>query len=152
MIRASIVGGSGYTGGELLRVLLGHPQVEVVQATSQQHLGEYVYQLHPNLRKQTTLKFSSPDELEPCDVLFLAMPHGKAQHHIAHYASVAGKIIDLSADFRLRNADDYEKWYETPHAAPVWLEKFVYGLPELHREELKDRTICQRRGLQRHRL
>lgn len=137
MIRASIVGGSGYTGGELLRVLLGHPRVEVVQATSQQHLGEYVYQLHPNLRKQTTIKFSSPDELEPCDVLFLAMPHGKAQHHIEQYVSVGGKIVDLSADFRLRNADDYEKWYETPHAAPIWLEKFVYGLPELHREELK---------------
>ena len=138
MIRASIVGGSGYTGGELLRLLLGHKEVEVVQATSQQHLGEYVYQLHPNLRKQTTLKFSAPDELEPCDVLFLAMPHGKAQHHIDQYASVADKIVDLSADFRLRNSDDYEKWYEIPHAAPGWLEKFVYGLPELHREELKD--------------
>ncbi len=138
MIHASIIGGSGYTGGELLRLLIAHPEVEVIQATSQQHLGEYVYQLHPNLRKQTNLKFTSPKELEPCDVMFLAMPHGKAQQHIDQYASSAGKIVDLSADFRLQNADAYEKWYGAPHAAPDWLEKFVYGLPELHREELKD--------------
>ena len=137
MIQASIVGGSGYTGGELLRLLLGHPQVEIVQATSQQHLGEYVYQTHPNLRKQTSLKFTSPDELAACDVLFLATPHGQAQHHIDQYAGVAKYIVDLSADFRLRDAAAYEKWYGTAHAAPHWLEKFVYGLPELHREELQ---------------
>jgi [amino group carrier protein]-6-phospho-L-2-aminoadipate/5-phospho-L-glutamate reductase len=136
MIRASIVGGSGYTGGELLRLLLGHNEVKVVQATSKKHLGEYVYQTHPNLRKQTDLKFSVPDDLEVCDVIFLAMPHGKAQHHIDHYASLAGAIIDLSADFRLEDPDNYEKWYGSPHAAPQWLEKFVYGLPELHREEI----------------
>jgi [amino group carrier protein]-6-phospho-L-2-aminoadipate/5-phospho-L-glutamate reductase len=137
MIRASIIGGSGYAGGELLRLLLGHPEVEIVQSTSKQHLGEYVYQVHPNLRKQTSLKFSSPDELVPCDVLFLAMPHGKAQHHIEQYVSLAGRIIDLSADFRLHNPIEYEKWYGTPHAAPTWLGNFVYGLPELHRDELK---------------
>jgi len=138
MIHASIVGGSGYTGGELLRLLLAHPEAEVVQATSQKRLGEYVYQTHPNLRKQSSLKFSSPDDLAPCDVLFLAMPHGNAQHYIDHYASFAGSIIDLSADFRLEDPQNYEKWYGTPHAAPQWLDKFVYGLPELHREEIKN--------------
>ncbi len=137
MTSVSIVGGSGYGGGELLRLLLGHPHVEVQQATSRSHLGEYVYQVHPNLRKRTQLKFSDPAQLEAVDVLFLALPHGQAQHNIEQYATLAGKIIDLSADFRLREAANYEKWYGEPHAAPQWLGKFVYGLPELHREAIK---------------
>jgi LysW-gamma-L-alpha-aminoadipyl-6-phosphate/LysW-L-glutamyl-5-phosphate reductase len=136
MTRLSIIGGSGYTGGELLRLLIAHPAAEVVQVTSRSRLGEYVYQTHPNLRKLTTLKFTSPDHLEPVDVLFLALPHGQAQTKIGHYAALAPKIIDLSADFRLRNADIYQKWYGEPHAAPEWLDKFVYGLPELHRDKL----------------
>jgi len=137
MIRAAIVGASGYTGGELLRLLLGHPQVEVTQVTSEHHLGEYVYSLHPNLRKRTTHKFVSRQTLQPCDVLFLALPHGEAQKDIERYAALARKVIDLSADFRLRDAVFYKKWYGPDHAAPLWLAKFVYGLPELHREELK---------------
>ncbi len=136
MTSVSIVGGSGYGGGELLRLLLGHPHVELEQATSRTHLGEYVYQVHPNLRKRTQLKFSDPSALEPVDVLFLAQPHGQAQHHIDNYASLAGKIIDLAADFRLHSPADYTKWYGEPHAAPAWLDKFVYGLPELHRAEI----------------
>jgi N-acetyl-gamma-glutamyl-phosphate/LysW-gamma-L-alpha-aminoadipyl-6-phosphate reductase len=136
MTTVSIVGGSGYGGGELLRLLLGHSQVEVKQVTSRLHMGEYVYQVHPNLRKRSQLKFSDPSELEPVDVLFLAQPHGQAQHNIEHYASLAPRIIDLSADFRLRDAVDYENWYSEKHAAPEWLSKFVYGLPELHRAEL----------------
>jgi N-acetyl-gamma-glutamyl-phosphate/LysW-gamma-L-alpha-aminoadipyl-6-phosphate reductase len=135
-MRASIIGGSGYTGGELLRLLLHHPQIEIVQVTSRSHLGEYVYQVHPNLRKQTSLKFSSPDKLEPTGVLFLALPHGQAQQKIEELAQVAPCIIDLSADFRLRSAPDYERWYRAPHAAAHWLGEFVYGLPELHRHEL----------------
>jgi N-acetyl-gamma-glutamyl-phosphate/LysW-gamma-L-alpha-aminoadipyl-6-phosphate reductase len=99
-------------------------------------LGEYVYQVHPNLRKRTQLKFSDPATLEAVDVLFLAQPHGQAQQHIDEYAKLAPKIIDLAADFRLRDAAFYEKWYGEKHAAPEWLSKFVYGLPELHREEL----------------
>ena len=138
MIKVSIVGGSGYTGGELLRLLLAHPETEVVQVTSRSHLGEFVYQVHPNLRKQTTLKFSDPSELEPIDVLFLALPHGQAQHHIENFAGVAEHIIDLSADFRLRNAALYQQWYGEPHLAPAWLNKFIYGLPELHRQELAE--------------
>lgn len=136
MTSISIIGGSGYGGGELLRLLLGHPQVEVKQVTSRSHLGEYVYQVHPNLRKRTQLKFSDPAALESVDVLFLAQPHGQAQHNIEQYAKLASKVIDLAADFRLRDAEFYEKWYGEKHAVPEWLSKFVYGLPELHRAEL----------------
>ncbi|HMB24923.1 MAG: N-acetyl-gamma-glutamyl-phosphate reductase [Chloroflexota bacterium] len=136
MTTASIIGGSGYGGGELLRLLLSHPHIEVKQATSRTHLGEYVYQVHPNLRKQTQLKFSDPASLEPVDILFLAQPHGQAQHHIEEYVKIGSKIVDLAADFRLRDPAFYEKWYGEKHAAPEWLSKFVYGLPELHRAEL----------------
>jgi N-acetyl-gamma-glutamyl-phosphate/LysW-gamma-L-alpha-aminoadipyl-6-phosphate reductase len=135
-IRASIVGGSGYTGGELLRLLLDHPQVEVIQVTSRGHIGEYVYQTHPNLRKRTSLKYSDPESLQPVDILFLALPHGKAQQAIDHYATIAPRLVDLSADFRLRDPQLYQRWYGQPHAAPEWLSRFVYGLPELRREEI----------------
>ncbi len=136
MKSVSIIGGSGYGGGELLRLLLSHPHVKVKQATSRSHVGEYVYQVHPNLRKRTQLKFSNPSMLEPVDILFLSQPHGQAQYHIEQYAKLAPKIIDLAADFRLRDAAIYEKWYGEKHVAPEWLSKFVYGLPELHRAEL----------------
>ncbi|MFQ5615498.1 MAG: N-acetyl-gamma-glutamyl-phosphate reductase [Anaerolineales bacterium] len=137
MIKAAIVGASGYTGGELLRILLDHPEVEIIRATSRSRAGEFVYQTHPNLRKRTRLKFTAPDPLEPCDVFFLALPHGRAQTQIERYAAHASHIIDLSGDFRLNDAAAYEKWYGQPHQAPAWLDKFVYGLPELHREELR---------------
>ncbi|NMB54352.1 MAG: N-acetyl-gamma-glutamyl-phosphate reductase [Leptolinea sp.] len=136
-MRVSIIGGSGYAGGELLRLLLNHPDVEVNQATSESHLGEYVYQQHPNLRKQTKLKFTSRTVMEPCDVLFLALPHGETQKNIDQYAKIAPKIIDLSADFRLRDLSLYKKFYESDHQAAQWIERFIYGLPELHREEMK---------------
>jgi N-acetyl-gamma-glutamyl-phosphate/LysW-gamma-L-alpha-aminoadipyl-6-phosphate reductase len=136
MIKASIVGGSGYAGGEVLRLLLDHPEMEVGQATSESHLGEYIYQQHPNLRKRTQLKFTSRTQLEPCDVLFLALPHGQAQNEIEGYAALAPKIIDLSADFRLKDPALYKKYYQSEHAAPQWMGKFVYGLPELHRAEM----------------
>jgi N-acetyl-gamma-glutamyl-phosphate/LysW-gamma-L-alpha-aminoadipyl-6-phosphate reductase len=136
-MRAAIIGGSGYTGGELLRLLLAHPQVEVTQVSSRSHLGEYLYQVHPNLRKQTGLKFIDPDQVEEADVLFLALPHGQAQQKIEAYAQLAPYLIDLSADFRLRNPKAYQQWYGQAHAAPQWLERFVYGLPELHREQLR---------------
>ncbi|HEX5839760.1 MAG TPA: N-acetyl-gamma-glutamyl-phosphate reductase [Anaerolineales bacterium] len=136
MTRVSILGGSGYGGGEVLRLLLGHPNVDVSQVTSRSHLGEYVYQVHPNLRKRTQLKFSDPAVLEPVDLLFLAQPHGEAQRHIEEYAKLAPRIVDLAADFRLRDAALYEQWYGKKHAAPDWLDRFVYGLPELHRAEM----------------
>jgi LysW-gamma-L-alpha-aminoadipyl-6-phosphate/LysW-L-glutamyl-5-phosphate reductase len=136
MTSASIIGGSGYGGGELLRLLLDHPNIEVKQVTSRSRMGEYVYQTHPNLRKRTQLKFSDPSQLEPVDVLFLAQPHGQAQHNIEEYTKLGTKIIDLAADFRLRDESFYEKWYGEKHVAPAWLSKFVYGLPELHRAEM----------------
>ncbi len=136
MLKVSIIGGSGYGGGELLRLLLGHPEVEVGQVTSRSHLGEYVYQVHPNLRKQSQLKFIDPETVEPADVLFLALPHGHAQQKINEYAALAPRIIDLAADFRIKDTALYEEWYGKPHAAPEWLPKFVYGLPELHRAEM----------------
>ncbi|MBI1801190.1 MAG: N-acetyl-gamma-glutamyl-phosphate reductase [Chloroflexi bacterium] len=136
-MRVSLVGGSGYAGGELIRLLLGHPQVEIDQITSESRVGEYVYQAHPNLRKQTALQFTALDQLRPCDLLFLALPHGEAQKRIAQFAALAPRMIDLSADFRLRDPARYEQWYHEPHAAPEWLAQFVYGLPELHRAELQ---------------
>lgn len=136
MINVSILGGSGYGGGELLRLLLAHPQVDVKQVSSRSHLGEYVYQVHPNLRKNSQLKFCDPDQLETSDVLFLAQPHGQSQLKINQLSALSSKIIDLSADFRLKNPADYKKWYGNDHASPEWLSKFIYGLPELHRDEI----------------
>jgi N-acetyl-gamma-glutamyl-phosphate/LysW-gamma-L-alpha-aminoadipyl-6-phosphate reductase len=136
MITVSIVGASGYTGGEALRILLRHPGVEVVQATSESNAGHFVYTIHSNLRKQTQLKFTSVNDLKPCDVLFLCLPHGSAMRQIGHLEALAQTIIDLSADFRLRNPDDYPAWYGHPHEAPQYLDKFVYGIPELHRKAI----------------
>lgn len=135
--KVSIVGASGYTGGELLRLLLFHPHVEVAQATSESKAGEYVFQHHPNLRKRTQLQFVSQQALQPCDVLFLALPHGESQKKIEHYLKLAPKIVDLSADFRLRDAALYRQWYGEDHNAPQYLGQFVYGLPELQREAMK---------------
>lgn len=137
MIRASIVGGSGFTGGELLRLLHFHPEVEVAQITSREHAGRYVYTVHPTMRNVSKLQFVHPDALEETDVLFLAVPHGHSAKNIEHYASLAPKIIDLSADFRLNSTEAYQQWYGHEHASPEWLEKFVYGLPEFRREALR---------------
>jgi LysW-gamma-L-alpha-aminoadipyl-6-phosphate/LysW-L-glutamyl-5-phosphate reductase len=136
-MNVSIVGASGYAGGELLRLLLEHPAVTLQQVTSERHLGEYVYQQHPNLRKRTALKFTSREVLEPCDAIFLALPHGEAQKHIDHYAALAPRIIDLSADFRLCSPQVYEQYYGEQHASPTWLERFTYGLPETRRPQLR---------------
>jgi N-acetyl-gamma-glutamyl-phosphate/LysW-gamma-L-alpha-aminoadipyl-6-phosphate reductase len=136
MVKAGIVGASGYAGGELLRLLLGHPEIEVTQITSETYAGQFAHFVHPNLRGHTTLKFRRMVDAEPCDLLFLGLPHGHVMKHIEELARVAERIIDLSADFRLRTPDDYEKWYDHAHPHPDWLDKFVYGLPELHREEM----------------
>lgn len=137
MIRASIVGGAGYAGGELLRLLLDHPGVEVAQVTSGRLGGRFVHSVHPNLRARTDLRFVGPEELETCDVLFLALPHGKAAADIERYAALGARIVDLSADFRLNDAATYAEWYGAEHPAPEWLERFVYGLAEASREELR---------------
>jgi LysW-gamma-L-alpha-aminoadipyl-6-phosphate/LysW-L-glutamyl-5-phosphate reductase len=137
-LTVGIVGASGYTGGELLRLLLHHPNVEVTQATSESSVGKFVYQVHPHLRGQTTLRFTTQDALQACDVLFLALPHGEAQKHINRYAQIAPRIIDLSADFRLKDVADYEANYGEKHHASEWLGRFVYGLPELNRDALRE--------------
>ena len=137
-VNAAIVGGSGYAGGELLRLLLGHPQITVTQVTSQRFAGRYVHGVHPNLRGATQLKFSGVEDLAPCEILFLALPHGQAAAQIEQFAALAPRIVDLSADFRLRSASAYESWYERAHPNPGWLGRFVYGLPELYRRELRE--------------
>ncbi len=136
-VRTSIVGGSGYGGGEVLRLLLDHPHVEVGQVTSRQQAGNFVTSAHPNLRGRTHLEFVTPDQLEKCDVLFLCLPHGEASKRMEQYAGLAERIVDLSADFRLRDRAVYTKWYGEEHKAAAWLDRFVYGLPELHRERLR---------------
>ena len=135
-INISIIGGSGYVGGELLRLLLDHPHVEVKQVTSERNAGAFVHFTHPNLRGRTKLQFVSATDIEACDLLFLCLPHGGAMERIEVFAALAERIVDLSADFRLRNPADYVRWYGKAHANPEWLAKFVYGLPEFHRAEL----------------
>jgi len=147
MIRAAIVGASGYAGGELLRLLLAHPQVEVTQITSETYAGQYAYFVHPNLRGHTDLRFSRLADLSACDLLFLALPHAQAMDRIERFAGLTERIVDLSGDFRLRNPADYPRWYGREHPAPQWLERFVYGLPELHRAPGR-RAVRQRHGLQ----
>ncbi len=145
-ITVAIAGASGYTGGELLRLLLFHPHVEVTQVTSERLAGKFVHKAHPNLRKATSLRFCSLAELEPCDLLFLALPHGEAMHNIDAFMQKGRRIIDLSADFRLNDAGAYEKWYRTPHARPELLQEFIYGIPELHRQEMQQATHISSAG------
>lgn len=151
MIQAAIVGASGYAGGELLRLLLAHPEVEVTQITSETYNRQYAHFVHPNLRDRTDLKFRSLDDLEPTDLLFLALPHGLAMNRIDEFAAMTERIVDLSADFRLRDPADYVRWYDCEHPAPERLggdspERFVYGMPEVYREELAGATYASGTG------
>ena len=140
--RVSIVGASGYAGGDLLRLLLGHPAISVGQVTSESNAGKYVYSVHPNLRKVTDLQFVSAQALQPADVIVLALPHGESQQQIERFATLAPVIIDLAADFRLKDKAVYQRYYGEAHAAPGWLDRFVYGLPELHRDALRTATYA----------
>lgn len=144
--RVSLVGGSGYTAGELLRLLLFHPCVEVVQVASQSAAGQAIHRLHPNLRALSVLRFCRPADLLPCDVLFLCLPHGVAAETLARYRDLAPVLIDLSADFRLRSAELYARWYGREHPRPDLLAQAVYGLPELHREELAGASLISGTG------
>lgn len=136
-VEVSILGGSGYTGGELLRLLLSHPEVRVKQVTSRSRAGKFVHTVHPNLRKRTQLKFVSPDALERVDVLFACLPHGETAPQVDRLLELGSIVIDLSADFRLRDPAAYETWYRWTHPRPDLLAQAVYGLPELHREEIR---------------
>jgi len=143
-LKIGIIGGTGYVGGELLRLLLLHPHVEVTMVTSRRSVGEYVFNVHPNLRGLTQLKFVPQDiaELqENCDLVFTATPHGGSVNLVPRLLEAELKVIDMSADFRLKNADDYDKWYGWKHANPQLLKEAAYGLPEFHRQEIKSARL-----------
>lgn len=140
-IEVSVVGGSGYAGGELLRLLYGHPRVRIKQTTSARNAGQRVALIHPNLRGLASLTFIPPSELEPCDLLFLAVPNGESMSSMERWLPLAGKIIDLGADFRLHDAQTWKAWYGTEHAAPALLPDFVPGIPELYADRIRDARL-----------
>jgi len=139
-MKVAVFGASGYVGGELLRLLLRHPRVEVSAATSNRYAGEFIQRAHPNLRGQTGLKFvkSEPEKIAgECDLLFVATPHGVSSSFMPQIIEAGLRVIDASADFRLKDPEDYPRWYGWPHKHPDLLQKAVYGLPELHRSEIE---------------
>lgn len=137
MITVSIIGGSGYAGGELLRILLSHPEVTIHQVTSRKYNNQPVSVVHPNLRKTTNLTFIHPDKLSQCDLLFVALPNCVSMGTMNYLHKLSKKIIDLGADFRIHDKEVFKKWYKIEHQSPNFLKKFVYGIVELHREEIK---------------
>ncbi|MFW6153020.1 MAG: N-acetyl-gamma-glutamyl-phosphate reductase, partial [Halobacteriota archaeon] len=142
---AGVLGGSGYVGGELLRLLAGHPGFEVAWATSRDRAGRSVGSVHPNLRG-LGLRFVDPADMEPVDVLFAALPHGAAAGMIDELLDACDVLVDLSADFRLDDADAYESWYGKPHPAPELLEEAVYALAEVNREAIADASVLASGG------
>jgi len=140
-VRCSIVGGSGYTGGELLRLLHGHPGCAIGQVSSRRLVGQAVSRTHPNLRGHVDASFCDPDEIGACDVLFLCMPHGKAGAQIDRWRGLARVVIDLSADLRLGDASAYQRWYGEEHPNPGVLSEAVYGLPEVSRDRLAGASL-----------
>lgn len=141
MIRAAVVGGAGYAGGEVLRLLAGHTEIEVVQVTSERLAGKPVAAVHPPLRGRTDLRFTSSDVLGEADVVFAAMHHGESSGAIEELQAAAPVVIDLGADFRLRDALDYPRWYGWSHPAPDLLAGTVYGLAEMHRAEIASASL-----------
>jgi len=135
VIEVGIVGATGYTGAELLRLLVNHPQVKITMITSRAEAGVPVSKLYPSLRGRCDLEFCEPNEnaLAACDVVFFATPHGVAQGMMTGLISKGVRVIDLSADFRIRDIPTWEKWYGQKHGCPELVEKAVYGLPELNR-------------------
>ena len=142
-VEVAVVGGTGYVGGELLRILLQHPEVEVGAVTSRKMAGEYVYRVHPNLRGYTRLRFEKPslDRLSEFEIVLSAAPHGAMLNQTAELVDMGVRVIDLSADYRLKRPELYEKYYGFTHPRPDLLERSVYGLPELHRQEVKDARL-----------
>ncbi|MFZ0184242.1 MAG: N-acetyl-gamma-glutamyl-phosphate reductase [Nitrosotalea sp.] len=139
-MKVGVVGASGYVGGEILRLLVSHPHVEISMVTSRQYAGEYISRIQPGLKGFTDLTFSELDYdklTDKCDLVFTAVPHGTAVDIVKALYDRGMKVIDLSADYRLHNPADYDKWYGWQHPHPELLEKSVFGVPELHREEIK---------------
>lgn len=148
MIAVGIVGGTGYTGVELLRLLLRHSQVQVRLLTSRTEAGKRVADMFPNLRGHTDLEFSDLDieQLKQCDVVFFATPHGVAMKHAEALVEAGTKVIDLAADFRLQDLTQFEKWYGVSHSCPALLKDSVYGLTELNREKIKQAQVIGNPG------
>lgn len=148
MIRVSIVGGTGYTGVELLRLLALHPEAEVVAVTSRSEAGRRVDDLFPSLRGIVDLEYTDPASsgAGDCDVCFFATPNGTAMHQAAELLDAGTRVVDLAADFRLKDLDTWQKWYAMPHAAPQLLEEAVYGLPELNRPAIREARLVANPG------
>lgn len=139
-MKVGVVGASGYAGAELLRLCDGHPDLDVVVATAGEHRGTRVGDHTPSLAASyphLTYAPTEPAELDGLDLVFLALPHGRSQHLVGDLRPRVGTIVDLAADFRLADTDRYRQWYGGTHAAPALLDEFVYGLPEVSREELR---------------
>lgn len=148
MIKVGIVGGTGYTGVELLRILAQHPKVKLKVITSRQEAGMPVDELFPSLRKQVKLKFSDPSkaELNKCDLVFFATPNGVAMQQARSLFDAGILVIDLSADFRIKHIAEWEKWYGMPHACPELVAEAIYGLPEINREQIKEARLIANPG------
>lgn len=143
MIRVAIIGSTGYTGVELLRLLVCHPMVEIVAVSSRSEAGKSVTELFPNLRGHLDLAFSEPADLVQAkpDLVFFATPHGVAQTMMKETAAKGIKVIDLSADFRIRDQRLWEQWYGQPHQSPEYIEQAVYGLPEANRAAIAEASL-----------
>ncbi|WP_230660168.1 N-acetyl-gamma-glutamyl-phosphate reductase [Psychrobacter sp. I-STPA10] len=148
MIKAAIVGGTGYTGVELIRLLTAHPEVDIVLLTSRSEAGTRADEIFPSLRGVTDLVFSDVNHsaLAECDVVFFATPHGVAMQQAAALTASGVKVIDLAADFRLQSVEDFETWYQHTHACPDLLKTAIYGLPEVNREQIKTANIIGNPG------
>lgn len=149
MVRVGVLAASGYIGGELLRLLLQHPGVEVTAATSRKFAGEYVFRVHPNLRGVTELKFSTNDAsrvIESSDVVFAALPHGESVKVVPQIADAGLRVVDLSADFRLSDKGEYPAWYGYDHPRPDLLEKFILSIPEINRDRVKGARLVASPG------
>lgn len=148
MIRVGIVGGTGYTGVELLRLLARHPDVEVVAVTSRNAAGRRIDEEFPTLRGHCALAYVTPEDaaLERCDAVFFATPNGTAMGQVPALLDAGVRVVDVSADFRLRDADEWARWYGREHACPQRLAEAVYGLPELHREQIRGARLVANPG------
>lgn len=148
MIKIGIIGGTGYTGVELLRLLAVHPKAEFKVITSRAETGRKVADLFPNLRGFIDLSFSEPDpkQLAACDVVFSATPNGVAMGHARELLAGGTRLIDLAADFRLKDAALWERWYKMPHACPELLSEAVYGLPEVNRDRIRKARLVANPG------